>query len=197
MGTNVVIDEGNNKFPAGLFTGTEVFVKGYEIYAMHQGQCLLFQNLPSMEKRLFVDQYIMDKEGQRFIRDILGITGFESGFKRWLFCKFGSLDGDPDCIDGRITPDQYNSACLKINCPGRGIFCGQSSGLKSRDVETLHEFVAGYPVKQIADHLSLSKAAVKSRVERLKEKLSASNGAALAAKAVVLGIQPLHKCREE
>ena len=173
MGTNVIIYAGTNKLPAGLFKGTEVFVEDYEIYAMYQGQCMAFENLPSMEKRAFLNEYLLDKEGQKFIKEKLGITGFESAFKQWLFCKFGDMDGDPDYFDGKITPDKYNSVCTRKDCPGRGVFCGQASGLKSRDVETLHEFVTGYPVKQIADHLSLSTAAVKSRVEKLKEKMEA------------------------
>lgn len=191
MGTNVIIYAGTNKLPAGLFKGTEIFVEDYEIYAMYQGQCMAFENLPSMEKRAFLNEYLLDKEGQKFIKEKLGVTGFESGFKQWLYCKFGAMDGEPDLLNGKITPDKFNSACHRKDCPGRGVFCGQASGLKSHDVETLHEVVTGYPVKQIADHLNLSDAAVKSRIEKLKERMEVPNTAALAAKSAGLGICPV------
>lgn len=190
MGTNVVINGENSKLPAGLFIGTEVFVKDREIYAIYQGRCLPFENLPSMEKRVFLDEYLTDKNGQKFIKEKLGVAGFESGFKQWLYCKFGALDGEPDFFNGKITPDAFNSACYRKSCPGRGVFCGRSSGLKSRDVETLNEFIAGNSVKQMAGHLNLSDSAVKSRMEKLKERMEVPNSAALAAKVVGLGINP-------
>ena len=79
--------------PAGIFSGTEIFAHRGELYAIYNGVRILFQDLPSMEKRNFVEMYMKDKEGQEFIRKQFGITGFESGFRQWLFCKFGPLDG--------------------------------------------------------------------------------------------------------
>lgn len=71
-----------SNIPAGIFIGTEVFASGDVIYAIHEGQRMQFEELPSKEKRRFLDEYLMDKEGQRFIRDSFGIVGFESGFKK-------------------------------------------------------------------------------------------------------------------
>ena len=98
MRTNVDNFREGSNIPAGIFQGTEVFACDNVIYAIHEGQGMRFEELPSKEKRQFLDEYLMDKEGQRFIRDTFGIVGFESGFKKWLFCKFGSLDGDPDLV---------------------------------------------------------------------------------------------------
>lgn len=188
METNVSNLGQSSKVPAGIFIGTEVFAYGEVIYAVSNGRRMLFEELPSMEKRQFVDLYMEDKDGQRFIRDEFGIVGFESGFKKWLFCKFGSLDGDPDGVDGRITPDTYNSVCLNTHCPGRGKFCGCVAGLKSHEVETLRELKSGKTVKEIAHTLHVSIPAVKSRIEKLKERFSVANVVALAALATELGI---------
>lgn len=174
--------------PAGIFSGTELFAHNGEMYAIRNGSRMLFQDLPSMEKRNFVEMYMQDKAGQDFIRQQFGVIGFESGFKQWLFCKFGSLDGDPDGIDGRITPDSYNSACLRTDCSGRGKFCGTVAGLKSYEVETLAALRQGLSAKQIAARLYLSVPAVKSRIERLKEKFRVANVVALVAMAADLGI---------
>lgn len=158
------------------------------MFALYQGKRIHFTELPSMEKRNFIDLYLSDKEGQRFIRDHFGITGFESAFKKWLFCKFGSLDGSPDMVDSRATPDTYNSACHRASCPGRGKFCGQASGVKDFEAATLKKIIAGKTTSEIANELNISHAAVKSRVEKLKIKFNAPNMAALAACAVEIGI---------
>jgi DNA-binding CsgD family transcriptional regulator len=141
-----------------------------------------------MEKRNFVEMYMQDKEAQEFIRKQFGITGFESGFKQWLFCKFGSLDGDPDSINGQITPDIYNSACQRTDCSGRGKICGSNIALKGHDIETLRELKSGKTAKEIADSLCISEPAVKSRIEKLKDKFNVANAVALIGIVTELGI---------
>ena len=158
------------------------------MYVMYNGTRMKFEDLPGMEKRNFIQMYLEDKEGQDFIRKQFGIVGFESGFKQWLFCKFGSLDGDPDCVSGDITPDRYNSACLKTSCPGRGKFCSKTVGLKSYEVETIRELKTGKTAKEVADTLNVSEAAVKSRVEKLKDRFNVTNIVALIATLTELGV---------
>ena len=63
--------------PAGIFSGTEIFAHRGELYAIYNGVRILFQDLPSMEKRNFVEMYMKDKEGQEFIRKQFGITCVE------------------------------------------------------------------------------------------------------------------------
>lgn len=79
METNVQHFGQSANIPAGIFSGTEIFAHRGELYAIYNGVRILFQDLPSMEKRNFVEMYMKDKEGQEFIRKQFGITGFESG----------------------------------------------------------------------------------------------------------------------
>lgn len=188
METNVQHFGQSANIPAGIFSGTELFAHNGEMYAIYRGTRMLFQDLPGMEKRNFAEMYMNDKEGQEFIRKLFGITGFESGFKKWLFCKFGSLDGDPDSINGNINPDIYNSACLRTDCPGRGKICGCDLGLKGYEVETIRELKAGKTIKEVADVLCVSEPAIKSRLEKLKYKFNATNIVALIAAVTELGI---------
>lgn len=188
MKTKIGSFKEGTKIPAGIFTGTELFAKEGEMYAMHEGKREKFDMLPAPEKDNFIALYLADKEGQKFILEYFGIQGFNEAFKQWLFCKFGSLDGNPDSINGEITPDKYNSACTKKDCPGRGKFCGIESGLRNHDIETLREIATGKTTKEIAEELHVAVSTVKSRVEKLKEKFSAANVAALAALAADLGI---------
>lgn len=188
METNLEQIGQSAKIPAGLFSGTELFARNGKMYAIYNGSRMLFQDLPGMEKRNFIQMYLDDKEGQQFIQKQLGITGFESGFRKWLFCKFGSLDGDPDSISDHITPDIFNSACTRTDCPGRGRICGSASRLKSYEVETLRELKSGKTAREIANTLCLSEATVKSRIERLKEKFRVANAMALIGVVTELGI---------
>lgn len=188
MSTKLPILNQNNRIPAGIFTGTEIFAYKGQIYGIHQGTRMLFQDLPGMEKRNFIQMYIEDKAGQTFIQKHFGIIGFESGFKQWLFCKFGSLDGNPDYINGDITPDSFNSACKRTDCPGRGRFCGTVSGLNGAHIETIKQITAGKTIKETANALNLSIPAVKSRLEKIKLVLAASNIVTVGVKATELGI---------
>ena len=188
METNVQHFGQSANIPAGIFSGTELFAHNGDMYAIYNGTSILFQDLPSMEKRNFIEVYMQDKEAQEFIRKQFGITGFESGFKQWLFCKFGSLDGDPDSIDGQITPDIYNSACQRTDCSGRGKICGSNIALKGHDIETLRELKSGKTAKEIADSLCISEPAVKSRIEKLKDKFNVANAVALIGIVTELGI---------
>lgn len=188
MDTNLPQLNGNARIPAGIFNGIEVFVYAGQIYAIYEGKSMIFQKLPSMEKRNFIQKYIDDKEGQNFIQKHFGISGFEAGFKQWLFCKFGSLDGNPDSIDNNITPDSYNSACLRTNCPGRGKFCGTSSGLKGNQIETIRQIADGQTIRETATKLHLSISAIKSRLEKIKSVMAASNMVVVVAKATELGV---------
>lgn len=188
MNTKLTHLSGNARIPAGIFNGIEVFVYAGQLYAIYEGRSMIFQDLPSVEKRNFIQKYIDDKEGQDFIQKHFGISGFEAGFKQWLFCKFGSLDGNPDSIDNNIAPDSYNSACLRTNCPGRGKFCGTSSGLNGYQIETIQQIAGGKTIKETANYLHLSVSAIKSRLEKIKTIMAASNIVVVVAKSTELGV---------
>ncbi|MEG0797007.1 MAG: LuxR C-terminal-related transcriptional regulator [Odoribacter sp.] len=188
METKVQQSIHRNNIPAGIFSGIELFSASGRMYAIHQGVRMEYEDLPGTEKRSFVSMYMQDKESQDFIRKQFGCVGFEAGFRQWLFCKFGSLDGDPDSVDEHITPDTYNSACSRTDCPGRGKICGCVAGLKGYEVDTLIELKSGLTTKEAADRLNVSEAAVKSRVEKLKERFNVTNVVALIATITELGI---------
>lgn len=188
METNVQQNGQSANIPAGIFAGIEIFAQGGEVYALHNGVRKFFEDLPGPEKRSFISMYMADKEGQQFIRSQFNIVGFESGFKKWLFCKFGSLDGNPDNIDGNITPDVYNSACHRTDCSGRGKICSCATGLKGYEIDTLRELKVGLTAKEVANKLNVSESAVKSRIEKMKEMFNVNNVVALIAITTELGI---------
>ena len=178
----------STNIPAGIFSGTELFTYNEEMYVLRNGERMLFQDLPCMEKSKFVQMYMNDRDGQGFIQKQFGFASFETAFKQWLFCKFGALDGNPDSMNGQITPDSYNSACQRIDCPGRGKICGSNVPLKGHQVETLRELKAGKTIKEIAESLCISEPAIKSRIEKMKDMFNVSNVVALIAITTELGI---------
>lgn len=188
MSTNIGFIERGSNIPAGIFQGTEVFVKDNAVYAMYQGKRVLFEDLPGAEKRYFIDKYMADNAGRAFILNQFGIVEFEAGFKQWLSCKFGALDGSPDCVDGNIIADAYNSACRTKNCPGRGVFCGTKVGLKGYEVETLRYLKEGRKIEEVAKILCISTPAVKSRINKMKGMFNAPNLVALIGMATDLGV---------
>lgn len=188
MNTNIKETCGKSKLPAGLFSGLEIFFVNDKCYALRNGVTLEFNTLPEDEKTMFHDEYIEDVKGQLFLRNNFGITGFEAGFRQWLFCKYGALDGKPDLINNKLSTDSYNSACKRLNCPGRGKFCGEVSTLKQHEVETLRHLAAGKSAKEIAETLNVSVAAIKSRLEVLKERFCVPNAVALVAVVTEFGI---------
>ena len=101
----------------------------------------------------------------------------------WYHCRIGALDESPDFIDGRLNADAYNHMCTDYDCPLRGKLCSLSTGLKNYEAETIAVLEEGLTIEQAADKLCVSVAGLKSRIEKLREKLNAKNMAELIAKA--------------
>ena len=74
METNVQHFGQSANIPAGIFSGTELFAHNGDMYAIYNGTSILFQDLPSMEKRNFIEVYMQDKEAQEFIRKQFGTS---------------------------------------------------------------------------------------------------------------------------
>ena len=90
MRTNVDNFREGSNIPAGIFRGTEVFACDNVIYAIHEGQRMRFEELPSKEKRQFLDEYLMDKDNVLSgIR--LGSWGSRAGLKNGCSASSGVL----------------------------------------------------------------------------------------------------------
>lgn len=91
MRTNVDNFRECSNIPAGIFRGTEVFASGNVIYAIHGGQRMQFEELPSKEKRRFLDEYLMDK-GDNVLSGIRsGSWGLRAGLRNGCSASSGAL----------------------------------------------------------------------------------------------------------
>ena len=60
--------------------------------------------------------------------------------------------------------------------------------MKSYEVETIRELKTGKTAKEVASKLNVSEAAVKSRIEKLKDRYNVTNIVALIAMFTELGV---------
>lgn len=190
--TKLALKTGNKNIPAWLLEGIEAFCikteKGeIEKWVVVDRQAMPFEKSPIKIQNAFGRLFDADKRGQMFLKK-MGLTTFREGFNQWYFCLFGGLDSVPDIINGELVPDAYNSSCTDIECEFRGRFCSRGTGLRNYEVATLNQLKQGKTMKEAADVLCISLPGMKSRVEKLKEKLEVPNMAALVSRATELGI---------
>ena len=187
MKTTVLQKKETKKLPAGILEGTEAFWHDGEKWVIHEGKTMLFNDAPESVQRAIANAFMNDKKSQDYLKKI-GLTEFSKAFDFWYHCKIGALDEIPDIIDGKFTPDAFNHTCKDYKCPHRAIFCSLEPGLKNYEVETVVALKRGETIEQTAKILFISVPGLKSRIEKIKEKLGATNMASLIARADSYGI---------
>jgi DNA-binding CsgD family transcriptional regulator len=190
MKTNLAQKNKRPFIPAGILKGIESFFDeaSQQQWVIIDGHSMPFSDAPGKIQRLFADAFMADKKSQDYLKRKMGITTFREGFEKWLKCKAGGLDYTPDFVHGKFVADKYNNACTDYACPHRGKFCSLGPVLKNYEVATIAALKGGFTIEQTATLLYISPAALKSRLERMKEKLHARNMASMMARAVELGI---------
>ncbi len=175
------------KLPAGLIEGTEAFWFDNEKWVIHNGQTLRYNEAPTKIKQMIQTAFMNDEPSHKILKQA-GINTLNETFDRWYRCVVGALDESPDFVDGNLNADAYNHSCADHTCQLRGKLCSLATGLKNYECETIAALKKGETIEQAADELCMSVAGLKSRIEKLKEKLEAKNMAQLIAKATRIGI---------
>lgn len=175
------------KLPAGIIEGTEAFWFDNEKWLIHNGQTLRYNEAPTEVKRMIQEAFMADKVSHKIIKQA-GITSLNETFDTWYRCVIGALDDAPDFVNGNLNADAYNHSCANHDCELRGKLCSLATGLKNYECRTIEELKKGETIEQAASELCLSVPGMKSRIEKLKEKLNAKNMAELIAKATQIGI---------
>lgn len=173
--------------PAGIIEGTEAFWFDNEKWLIHQGECMKFNDAPIKLRNMIAQKFLDDTQSRKYLSHI-GITAFAMAFEMWYKCVIGALDETPDFVDGNLNADAYNHACTDYECPHRGQFCSLTPGLKNYEIKTLVELKKGETIEHTAEKLFVSLPGLKSRIEKIREKLGAKNMASMIAKAAEFGI---------
>lgn len=185
MDTKVTI-ETKHQIPAGLFSGIEAFWYQSEKWIIANGSVQRFHQAPAGVQQMVWKAFFSDKKSQDLIQK-MGITKLTETFDTWYKCVVGGLDHVSD-FGKTLVPDAYNNMCADIECAFRGKLCSCESGLKSYEVETLSLLRNGDSIEKTASKLCVSLPGLKSRLEKIKTKLHASNMANLMARTSELGI---------
>jgi len=188
METKLMKIEAGAKLPAGIIEGTEAFWFNGEKWVIHEGTAMLFNRAPAKIQNMIAEQFLKDTRSREYLEKKMKITGFREGFDWWYHCVVGALDETPDFKDGRLNADAYNRGCKNFDCVHRGKFCSVATGLKNYEVETITVLKQGKTFEETADMLCISLSGLKSRIEKIKEKLGAANMASLIAIAASIGI---------
>ena len=173
--------------PAGIIEGTEAFWYNNEKWVVHEGRSARFHEAPGSVQRMIAEAFMNDKRSQNYLRKT-GITSFSEGFEMWYKCVIGGIDHVSDFQNGILTPDGFNNACNDHSCPHRGKLCSLEAGLKNYEVATIVALKKGKSIEETAYWLCISKAGMKSRVEKIKQKLGAANIASMMSLATEMGI---------
>lgn len=175
--------------PAGLIFGKEGIWHNNEKWVIIDGTTSRFVEAPTKVQNLFVSLFMKDTRSRNYLKKEMKITEFQQAFDTWFKCVLGGLDSTPDIsADEKLVPDSYNNMCQDYTCPHRGKLCSVRTGLKNYEVETILVLESGKTFEQAADALFLSLPGLKSRVEKIKEKLGAVNVANMVAIAAKRGI---------
>lgn len=185
MSTKVTI-ETKHQIPAGLFSGIEAFWYQNEKWIIANGSMQRFHQAPAGVQQIVWKAFFADKESQVIIKK-MGITKLTDTFDKWYKCVVGGLDHVPD-FGKMLVPDDYNNMCADSDCAFRGKLCSRATGLKNYEVETLSLLKQGESIEKTASKLCVSMPGMKSRLEKIKIKLHATNMAALMARTSELGI---------
>lgn len=175
------------KIPAGLISGIEAFLYNGEKWVIASGVAQRFNQTPTGVQQIIWKAFFNDTFSQKLIAKT-GITTLTETFDKWYKCVVGGLDHIADFQGSKLYPDAYNNLCNERDCPLRGKLCSRPAGLTSYEVETIETLQKGENLKQAASNLCISLPAIKSRVEKIKEKLHAPNMAALMARSAEMGI---------
>lgn len=187
MKANVMITNETKKLPAGIFEGVEAFWHNGEKWVIAGGMVSRFNEAPAKIQNMIAEAFLADKKSRNYLQK-MGITSFEKGMDMWYKCVVGALDCTPDFLKDKFTPDAYNSTCTDYDCPHRGKFCSLGPALKNYEVATIAALKGGFTIEQTATLLYISPAALKSRLNVIKEKLHARNMASMMARAAEIGI---------
>lgn len=173
--------------PAGIISGTEAFWYENQKWIIHNGHTYKFEDAPGAVQRQIADAFMADKRSINMLKNI-GITTFTAGFDRWYKCVVGALDSEADFENDTFKPDVYNSSCNETDCVLRGKLCGTKQKLQYYEVATIDALRAGYTMEQASALLCVSLPGLKSRIQKIREKLNVPNMASMMAIAGEIGI---------
>lgn len=187
MRTNLVKNHQPAIIPAGIIEGVEAFWYNNEKWVAFEGQVMLYHHAPGRIQRMIAQACMDDTKSLEYLKKH-GYVKVSEVFEMWYKCVAGAWDNTPDILNGKFTADAYNNNCKDMACKHRGLLCSLDAGLKYWEVATINALKIGLSFEKTALVLNVSLPGLKSRIEKIKEKLGTPNIASMMARATEIGI---------
>lgn len=175
---------------AGLTcTGGEFFAQNGLNHLIIGGSVLKYPEFPLPVLKL-TDNSITPRNHRAL--DEMNISSLHDRRNKWIRCNLANLDHVPDYQPGEKTLAREVVACEERGqCKQEGFLCltlTQSTGLTSREIETLTYIGLGLLDKEIAFKMGISENTVAVHTKHLREKTGCLRKAELAIKAKELNL---------
>lgn len=167
-----------------LFANPEKFGKCYWI---SNGQTRQFCELPERIMSALYKELYIDRKAVKALNE-MGFSKESEMLEVYNYCNRGKLDVTPDISTSGKLHKEYFDCGRHDRCPGDGKVCSRY-GLTFRERQCLMLAGIGKDYSQIKSEMGFrSKTAVNSLMERLRNKLGASNKSELAVRARQIGL---------
>jgi DNA-binding CsgD family transcriptional regulator len=177
--------------PAGIQQGeTEFFVIGKELKAMHNGEQLSVESLPSHIHHI-IDRSINGKA--HLALDRMGLEDVMARRVQFLKCNCGRFDFTPDLQHGADQLQLEFVACeFRGHCAFEGMLCQPVTinGIKVTMAELrIISFIRkGYYDKEICAQLTIAPDTLRSHKKSIQRKLGADRKTEIATQSIKYGL---------
>jgi DNA-binding CsgD family transcriptional regulator len=169
----------HTKLPAGLEDNNlEIYRYKGDVNAVYRGRKYTYLELPLSIREPFQAEYIADECSQNCMRNDLRIVGADEEEEKFVSCRYGNWDKNPDLSNGITTHDAPNCPEEK-NCNGFGIICkipeGENGVLSKQQYFVTRLVAKGKLDKEIATELNIALSTVRTHLNKIREKLGVNN----------------------
>ncbi len=182
MKTKLMQKDNKKKLSAGMLEGLIPFWHEDEKWIIIEGKAIRFTEAPINIQNKISQIFVNDKKSRAYLEQI-GISSFPKAMDIWYKCVFCFSVKFHDYQDKKLIPDKHFYTCTDYKCPHRGKFCNLKPRLKNYEKLTINALKNGETIEKTADKLFISVSGLKSRINKIKKKLGATNMASLIAKA--------------
>ena len=166
------------KLPAGLSSddnNIEIFAEGTGLYALYQGEKMLFKNLPDNILDIFREEMLRNKKAFKTLCE-KNHNQPENILSQYVWCNYGGFNIQPDLENTILTPEYWDCG-KRGKCPYEGKIClchkEGDAILSKREIEIIKLIASGLADKEIADKLCVSYHTITTHRQNIERKLDA------------------------
>jgi DNA-binding CsgD family transcriptional regulator len=178
--------------PAGLEDNSvEIYRFGPESHALYAGKKHSYFDLPPHIRKPFRNEYDHDQIARYLLEHGMSISDDKDREEKFVWCRYGNWDRNPDLVDGKPVADAPN--CLfEKTCAGFGDVCllpkGPNGRLTPQQYFIVKLVALGKQDNEIGDELKITHATVRTHLARIHEKLGANNRSEISLWATNKGL---------